>query len=383
MTTLDWIIVGFAALLGINGLRQGFIVGALQLTGFAAGALAGSRVGPLILSEGASSPYAPLFALGGAILLGSLLASGLEVAGWSLRSRLRLPGLDALDGGLGAVLGAALALGIAWVAGAAMLHTPGLGMRQDIQRSRVLRALNETLPPSGFLLNALARIDPLPAVRGPGAAGVAAPPRGIGGRAGVQAAAASVVRVLGTACGLGVEGSGWVAGPRTVVTNAHVVAGEQDTVVQLRGDGPRLGARVVAFDTANDVAVLRVDGLGAPALALASDPSSGRAGAILGFPDNGPYSVRAARLGATRLALSQDAYGNGPVRRTITAFRGTVRSGNSGGPVVDARGRVLTTVFAAAVGAGPAAGYGVPNARVRAALAAAGPGPVSTGPCTR
>ena len=164
------------------------------------------------------------------------------------------------------------------------------------------------------------------------------------------------------------------------MTNAHVVAGQDDTIVQVGGDGPELPARAIAYDTRNDVAVLRVSGLDRRPLPIASDVSAGTSGAILGYPLNGPYDVRAARLGTTTEVLSQDSYGRGPLRRRMTALRGVVRSGNSGGPVVDSSGRVLTTVFAATRGRRPRGGYGVPNAIVRSALATAG-GPVSTGPC--
>jgi len=113
------------------------------------------------------------------------------------------------------------------------------------------------------------------------------------------------------------------------------------------------------------------------------DPRSGTPAAILGFPLNGPYTVRAGRLGHTRPVVSEDALGRGPIRRSVTTFRGRVRSGNSGGPLVDGKGRVVTTVFAATVGSRPG-GYGVPNARVRAALSAARAArSVSSGPCTR
>jgi S1-C subfamily serine protease len=149
--------------------------------------------------------------------------------------------------------------------------------------------------------------------------------------------------------------------------------------VLARGRGAGLEATAVFFDPRNDVAILRVGGLTAPALALSADPEAGTGGAILGFPNNGPYTVRAARLGATREVITQDAYGHGPVRRPITSLRGRVRPGNSGGPVVDRRGRVLTTVFAATT-SGPHGGFGVPVAVVRAALARAS-GPVSTGAC--
>jgi S1-C subfamily serine protease len=229
------------------------------------------------------------------------------------------------------------------------------------------------------VLNALARFDPFPTLRGP-SADVPAPRAAIARDADVAAASASVVRVLGSACGLGVSGSGWVARDGIVVTNAHVVAGQTDTVVQLRGEGPRLAAEALVVDPRDDVAVLRVPGLRARPLTLAREAPSGEAAAILGFPRNGPFTVRAARVGATRGVMSSDAYGEGPVRRSVTALRGVVRPGNSGGPVVDARGRVVATVFAARLGEGPRGGYGVPNAVVRRALARAR-GPVDTGPC--
>jgi S1-C subfamily serine protease len=165
------------------------------------------------------------------------------------------------------------------------------------------------------------------------------------------------------------------------VTNAHVVAGQTDTTVQLRGAGPRLDAQAVAYDARNDIAVLRVPGLSAPALRLVPSPSSGTAGAILGFPGNGPFSIRAARIGATTSALSQDAYGRGPVLRQLVPIRGVIRHGNSGGPLVDAGGRVLTTVFAATVSTRRHGGFGVPDDLVRRDLEGART-PVSTGPCT-
>ncbi|MGZ6675432.1 MAG: trypsin-like peptidase domain-containing protein, partial [Solirubrobacteraceae bacterium] len=196
----------------------------------------------------------------------------------------------------------------------------------------------------------------------------------------VRAAGASLVRVLGTACGLGVEGSGWVAGDGLVVTNAHVVAGQDDTTVQLGGAGPSLAARAVVFDPHDDIAILRVEGLTGRPLPLAADPRSGASGAILGFPQNGPYDVRAGRLGSTRPVITQDAYGRGPVQRSIVTLRGTVRPGNSGGPMVDARGRVVATVFAA-TRSGTPGGYGVPNAVVRRDLDRVADGSVSTGPC--
>jgi S1-C subfamily serine protease len=252
-------------------------------------------------------------------------------------------------------------------------------VRRDVQRSAILRQLNAVLPPTGPLLNTLAALDPFPQIDGPEAR-VPAPRGSIARDPEVVAARRSVVKVLGTACGVGVEGSGWVAAPGVVVTNAHVIAGQEDTRVLPGGAEPGLGSQAIAFDPRNDLAVLRVPGLDAPSLPTARDPRTGTSAAILGFPLNGPYDVRAGRLGQTREVVTQDAYGQGPVRRTIVSLRGVVRSGNSGGPMVDGDGEVVTTIFAATTTSGPRGGYGVPNNVVRDAIAGAS-APVSTGQC--
>ncbi len=383
MTGVDWLIVAFTALLAIYGYIQGFIVGVLSLAGFALGAFLGTRLAPLVLSGGDHSQYAPLFGLLGALVAGGVLASGFEGLGLRARSVLRVPGLRAVDGLLGGALTACVGLGIAWIVGAVALQSTGsTPLRQDIQRSAILSKLNQILPPSGPILHALARFDPLPSVRGP-AADVPAPTTGILAAPGVRGAERSVVRVVGTACGLGIEGSGWVAGPDLVVTNAHVVAGEHDTVVQPGGVAPGLPAHPLEFDPHNDVAVLRVPGLGRPPLALSGNPAPGTSAGILGYPLDGPFDAEAGRIGRTQDVNTEDAYGNGPVVRSITSLRGRVRPGNSGGPMVDASGRVVATVFAAIVGASSGSGgFAVPNAIVRGALAKAAHSPGSgTGQC--
>jgi Trypsin-like peptidase domain/Colicin V production protein len=382
VTGLDWIIVVFTVLMALWGYAQGLIVGALSLAGFAVGAFVGSRLTPLLLSEGANSPYAPLVALVGSLMLGGVLASALEVLGFRLRGRLpnRLGLLDGLGGG---ALVACLGLGLVWIGGAVALQTPGArSLRDSIQQSAILRVLNDHLPPSGPILRAFARFDPFPHIEGP-SADVGPPDARIARDPQVNAAARSVVKILGTACGLGVQGSGWVAGDGVVVTNAHVVAGQDDTTVQLRGQGTHFDAQAIWFDARNDLAVLRAPGVsGTPALRRHGNAPQGTSAAILGFPENGPYHVAAARLGQTSTVITQDAYGRGPVRRSIMSLRGQVRQGNSGGPVVDGRGRVVTTIFAATVSDGGRNGYGVPDSIIADALDSAG-GPVDTGPCAR
>jgi S1-C subfamily serine protease len=383
MTGIDWLIVAFTALLAFYGYLQGFVVGVTSLVGFALGAFIGTRVGPLLLPNGSHSQYAPLFGLLGALLAGGVLASGFEGVGLRARSVLRLPGLRAVDGLLGAALTACVGLGIAWIVGAVALDSAGSpSLRTSLERSRILRGLDELLPPSGPILHALARIDPLPSVNGP-AANVPPPTRGIVATPGVRRSGSSVLRVLGTACGVGIEGSGWVAAPDLVVTNAHVVAGETDTVVQADGQPPGLGANVIDFDPQDDIAILRVPGLKARPLPMAARAPAGRAAAILGYPEDGPFTAVPGRVGATETVRTEDAYGNGPVVRSVTSLRGRVEPGNSGGPLIDASGDVLAMVFAAITSGSEPGGFAIPTSLVRDQLAAAGSrtSPVSSGHC--
>src|SRR3954466_10897660 len=375
MSKVDLIALGFVALTAFIGWKKGLLASALSVAGIALGAWLGSRLAPALLQGGTSSPYTPLAALAGAAVGAILLETLGTLAGTSLRARIRKPRLSSFEafGGLG--VGALAGLAIVWVLGAVALLLPGQAdLRHGAQRSAVLRRLNEVVSPEK-VLNALARIAPFPAITGP-AAPVTPPDPRLARARNVRSAAPSVVRVLGTACGVGVEGTGWTARLDLVVTAAHVVAGQDDTVVELQS-GARLPAQALAFDTRNDIAVLHVDNLGLRPLPLAH-ARTGAAVAVLGSPENGPFTAAPARVGRTSVVLAEDAYGRGPVTRAITSLGGRVRHGDSGAPAVDARGAVESTVFAARLRT--VGGYGVPDSIVRAALNSAR-GPVSTGQC--
>ncbi len=383
MTPLDFIIIAFAAFFALVGFARGFLIGVLSLAGFSAGAYLGTRFGPYLLTEGNASPFAPLFGLLGALIGGTLLSAGAEGIGGAMRAGVVSPAARGVDGILGSILAIALALGIAWLLSVIVLQTPGIrDYRRTIQKSAILRELNEVLP-SDQVLKALARFDPFPTVTGPGAN--VPPPRGSVARdPDIQRAGDSVVQILGNSCGLGVSGSGWVASRGIVVTNAHVVAGQDpgDTVVRRRDRGKRFEARAIAFDAKNDIAVLRVPDLPSPSLDFAREVKVTEPGAVLGYPLSGPFDIRAARIGATRTTLTQDAYGRRLVRRKIVAFRANVQPGNSGGPIVDVAGRVSATVFAKSTSGRAEGGFAIPNDIVRDILSRAG-GQVGTGPCTR
>lgn len=380
MTALDWLAVGLVVLLALAGMARGLIAGVLSVVGVAGGAVIGARLAPLFLPDGSESPWTPVAALAGAVLLAVLLEGVASAVGAGLRSRLQFKPVRALDSAGGLALGAATALAVVWVLGVVALQLPGqTDLRRAAQRSVVVRELTELVPPAD-VLNALARVDPFPQIAGPLAR--VDPPEARSVRTpGVRRASQSVVRVLGNACGLGVAGSGWIAGPRLVVTAAHVIAGQRSPSVQEPGERDTVTTQPVAYDARNDVAVLRVPSgsLEGRPLPLA-EPETGTPVAIMGYPEGEGLSAAAGRIGQTTRFLADDAYGRGPVLRTITTLRGEIRQGNSGGPAVDAQGRVRTTVFAARLGSD--SGYGVPTDLVRRALARAGR-PVSTGPCAR
>ena len=379
MTALDWGIAAFTFLLALWGFRQGLIVGALGLAGLAVGAILGSRLAPVFLDHGSNSPYAPLAALVGAIFVGSITLALSVTLGERVRdSTVSHPFWEVIDGIGGAVLIAAVGLGIVWVLAAVAVYYPSSdGLRRDVQKSLLVGAVNDVMPPSGPLMQALHRIDPFPRIAA-STGEIAKPDQGTGSKAAVQKAAESVVKVSGTCNGFGVMGSGWAVGPDTFVTNAHVVAGQDDTTIQTN-DGQSASATPIAFNTRNDIAILHAD-VDVPALPALARARRGTAAAVIGYPNDGPLTITPARAGETRILIGQDSYGSGSFERSMLALRGNVRHGNSGGPLVDSRGQVLGTVFAATT-EGPQGGLAIPN-RVLADISKKVSGKeVDTGPC--
>jgi S1-C subfamily serine protease len=377
VTAVDWIAIAVVVVSAAGGWRRGLIASALSLGGLIGGAYAGSRIAPHLLHGGSRSPWTPLASLVGAFAGAAILQTLAAIAGTFVRGGLKLTPFRFLDSAGGVVLGALTGLVLVWVAGATAQLLPGqTALRREVLRSRIVRALDSAVPPRR-LLNVLARVDPFPSIAGPAAPASPTSPAIVRG-AHVRRAGAGVVRVVGTACGIGVEGSGWFATPHLVVTAAHVVAGESDTTVELPGVVGSYRAAVVVFDPHDDVAVLRVAQVRGHAL-RSTEPRRGAAVAILGYPENGPLTATPGRVGDTAPVLTRDAYGRGPVSRTITAVAAVVKHGNSGGPAVDARGRVQATIFAARIGT--PVGYGVPTGTVRQQLQRARQRPVSTGAC--
>lgn len=366
----------WVALAALVGYQRGFLAQLISLLGLAAGALAGSRLAPHLLSEGRGSPWVPFASLLGA-LVGAVVVQvvasmlGSRVRNVVIRGPFRLP--DSLGG---VVVGAAAGLMVVWLGAAAALQVQGSQLRQTVQDSAILEALVEALPPSS-VLRALARFDPLPLLALPPEVRLPLPDGSVRSSGVPGAVAGSVVKVQSIACGMGTQGTGWVVAPELVATNAHVIAGAEETQIAVL-DGQLLRAFAVYVDSRHDVALLEAPGLVASSLEIRDDLGESEEVVLLGYPHDGPLTAAAATAGTPIKILTPDAYGRHLGLRTVVPLRGTVQRGDSGGPVVDAAGRVVAMMFAASQDGG--GGFGVPARDVASALESP-LAPVSPGPC--
>ncbi len=194
--------------------------------------------------------------------------------------------------------------------------------------------------------------------------------------------AGSVVKVQGQACDVIQQGSGVVVAPGIIVTNAHVVAGERSTTVLVPGGGP-VGVTVVAFDPNRDLAVLRTARIAVAPLPIA-DAQVDETGGVFGYPGGGDERQAPARVAQQIVAEGTDIYHSRATQRDVLVLAARLVPGNSGGPLVDDRGRVIGLAFAVDPGA-PSTSYALAtdevNAVLRPVLASGGGAPVSTGSC--
>ena len=374
MNVIDVLLLLGVAAFSILGAHRGLAAQALSLGGLALGAVLGSIIAPFLLAD--NSPWIPVAGLLGALVGAFLLGAVAGALGRPVRLFLSThPPLATVDRIGGIALGALIALAIAWLIGVLALHQPALGLRGEVRASGILPRLLSAVPPDR-VLQALNRFDPLPLL--PGLEGSLPPPDpSVLESPEALAVSDSVVKLQGTACGVGTQGSGWVVRPGLVATNAHVIAGHEGTHL-LSPNGQSLSAQPVYVDSDNDIALLRVRGLEASRLSTRPTVERSIPVALLGYPRNGALTAIAGTAGRPRTVLSPDAYGRGTGPRVVIPLRGGVQPGDSGGPVVDRRGRVVAMIFGGTRdGDG---GYAVP---VDLVLAAAEKRlrPVPSGPC--
>jgi S1-C subfamily serine protease len=300
-----------------------------------------------------------------------------------------------LDAGIGAVLGVVSVLLVAWMVALPLARSSYPGLASEASHSKIVRAVNGFVP-GGFRnlyssLRSFLDRSGFPPVFGdlPSTAIVAVPPPPANlapaVRHQVQLASQSVFKIYGQApeCGRSIEGSGFVYAPHRILTNAHVVAGTHQVAVQVSSH-QNLEATVVLFDPKKDVAVLDVPGLSARTLpASPTAAHTGDPALVLGYPENGPFTVRSARVRSRATVGGTDIYGHHSVRRDIYSIRAVVRSGNSGGPLLADDGTYLGMVFATAIDS-PDTGFALADDEIDADAAAGRNlnNAVSTGACT-
>ena len=355
---LDVVLVVACLLFALSGYRQGFVVGVLSFVGFLGGGVIGAKTAPSIAGSQFFMQFPrTLVALGVVFLfasLGQLLAT---LVGGALRKRLTWRPARQVDAAAGAVISVVSLLLVSWLVGRAVASSPYPSLAAQVNRSAVLTTVDGLVPPTGQrVVTSLRELvdetdfpDVFEGIGRPDLAEVAPPDPRLRDSAVVQRVMPSVLKITGVAadCRKSVEGTGFVYANERVMTNAHVVAGVDEPKVTVGRD--RLDATVVLYDPGTDVAVLAVPGLRrAPLPFNAAQARSGADALVVGYPEDGPFDVRAARVRSTIPARGQDIYGQRQVTREIYALRALVRQGNSGGPLVDPQGRVLGVIFAAA-----------------------------------
>jgi S1-C subfamily serine protease len=366
------------------GYRIGLVARALSWVGLVAGLVVAARLLPVVLDRLESSQPGNRLVVALVVLLVGALggqALGLAVGG---RASLALPRAGRpVDRGAGALIGGAGVLVAVWLLLPAMADVQGSAARL-VRDSRIAQVIHDAAPDPPDAVAALRDLvdeSGIPRVfddlrRSP-ETGPPPPASGISPDV-LQRVAASTVRVEGEACGRLQEGSGWVAAPGVVVTNAHVVAGEDGTSVFPEGGGEE-DATVVAFDPARDLAVLAVPGLGAAPLAMA-DPERGDIGAVLGHPGGGPLEVSPFEVVDQVEAQGRDLYDERTTLRSVLVLAAELAPGDSGGALVDPDGSVIGVAFAIAPDRSGTA-YALDPEEVRAVLDEATGAEVSTGPC--
>jgi S1-C subfamily serine protease len=354
---VDIFLIVVMVLFAISGYRQGFVIGALSLGGFFSGVLIGLQLGPLLARQFENGTVRLVVALGVILVLAVL---GQTLAGWlgtNLRQVIESRSVQYLDDAGGALVSVVAVLFAAWLVAVPFGSTPFPVINAAVRDSAILGGVTELVPEEVRSLSSGLR-DTLDTNGFPDVFGglartqareVAAPDPALAGSKVVKDSKTSVLKILGSApsCSRRIEGTGFVYAKERVMTNAHVVAGTREVVVE--SGGREIEGKVVVYDPKRDLAVLYVPGLKAPVMSfVGKEAATGASAIVLGYPQDGPYNAQSARVRDVGDITGPDIYESGDVTREIYTIKSLVRSGNSGGPLIDPNGDVLGVIFAAA-----------------------------------
>ncbi len=362
MSWVDLVVIVLALIAAVSGWRHGMAVALLSFVGVLGGAILGVRLAPLLASGIANPSTRVVVSIAVVVLLVALGETTGVFFGRRIRDRIRGERTLAVDSSLGSVLQALTVVIAAWLVALPLASASLPALAAGVRGSAVLRAVDSVMPDGAKQLpddlRQLLNDSGFPDVTNPFAQTPiteAKPPDTALQKSPVLAyVRSSVLKIRGRApsCQRQLEGSGFVIGPQLVLTNAHVVAGTSSTTVEVQGRRRplELDSTVVLYDPKVDVAVLRVPDLDEKALVFEPQPASPQDDAIvLGYPLDGDFTTTAARIRQEIKLKGPDIYDAGEVTRDVYTVRAKVRSGNSGGPMIDPRGRVIGVVFGAAL----------------------------------
>ena len=354
---LDIAIIGVALIAAISGWRSGALGSLMSFIGVVLGAIAGVMLAPHIVSH-VDSPRGKLFTA--LLLILALVVIG-EVAGVVLgravRGSIRSGPVRLADSLIGVGLQLIVVLIAAWLLGSPLTTSNQTSLASAARDSKVITEVDKYAP--DWLrsvpkrMSALLSTSGLPEVLDPMRTPVPtvdAPDATLADSLVVAKSRPSVVKIRGvaTSCQKVLEGTGFVIAPNRVMSNAHVVAGSDSVTVE--AEGQTYDATVVAYDPEADISILDVPNLPLQPLVFADQPAkTGTDAVVLGFPGGGDFVATPARVREIIELSGPDIYKTKTVNREVYTIRGTVRQGNSGGPMINRSGQVIGVVFGAGV----------------------------------
>jgi S1-C subfamily serine protease len=356
---VDVLVLALVVLAAVSGARQGVVIALPALLGVFAGLVLGAVIAPLVVQHFTNFAARAAFFIAIVVFLVALGETLGVWAGRTLRRKMKTPNLTPIESVLGALVQGVVVFVVSWIIAFPLTTITGLpGLASAINSSVVLGGVDSVMPEAAERLPADVRklLDDsgFPNVVSPFSQApindVGPPDPALQSSQVVQRVRPSVLKIHARAqsCSRALEGTGFVISPERMMTNAHVVAGTDQVSVET--DGGQLAARVVLYDPDTDVAILSVPNLNARPLAFSPrDGAAGQDGIVLGYPLDGPYTASAARVRERISLKGPDIYDSKTVTRDVFTVRAQVRSGNSGGPLVDVNGNVIGVVFGAAV----------------------------------
>ncbi|CAN5512531.1 acid resistance serine protease MarP [soil metagenome] len=361
MTPSQWLdiaVVAIAFVAAVSGWRSGALGSVMSFIGVVLGAVAGVLLAPHLVNniDGARTKlFAALFLILALVVVGEVAG---VVLGRAVRSAIRNPTVRLVDSIIGVGLQIIVITVAAWLLATPLTSSDQPNLVNAVKGSKVLAQVDEVAPEwlraVPKRLSALLDTSGLPDVLQPFGrtpiVEVEPPNATLATDAVVNAVQPSVVKIRGVApgCQKVLEGTGFVVGPQHVMSNAHVVAGSDTVTVESAGQ--TYDAVVVSYDPNADISMLFVPNLPAQPLAFAPEPAvTGTDALVLGYPGGGDFAATPARIREIIELNGPDIYRTTTVNREVYTIRGTVRQGNSGGPLINRGGEVLGVVFGAAV----------------------------------